>query len=98
MMNIVDFRTGQPVDPKDLPDADETEATFDRLHEEMRECGDQVFEWIEEWCKAGHDGQAGLWMILRTASDIAYDLAPNEKEASLFIDDATSRDDVEAQQ
>ena len=101
MTNIVDFRTGQTVDPNDLPDAETTEATeatFDRLHEEMKECGDQVFEWLEEWCKAGHDGQAALWMILRTASDIACELAPNEKEASLFIDDATSRDDVEAQQ
>ena len=94
-MTIVDFRTGQPVDPNDLPDA---EATFDRLHEEMRECEDQVFNWIEQWCKAGHNGQAALWQILRTASDIACEMAPNEKEASLFIDDATSRDDVGAQQ
>jgi hypothetical protein len=98
MTNIVDFRTGQPVDPNDLPDAETTEATFDRLHEEMKECGDQVFNWIEEWCNAGHDGKAALWMILRTASDIACEMAPNETEASLFIDDATSRDDVEAQQ
>ena len=95
MTNIVDFETRQPVDAQDLADADET---FNKLHDEMRECGDQVFKWIEEWCKAGHDGQAGLWMILRTASDIACEMAPNETEASLFIDDATSRDDVEAQQ
>jgi len=94
-MTIVDFRTGQPVDPKELADADET---FNKLHDEMAECGDQVFEWIEAWCKAGHDGQAGLWMILRTASDIAYELAPNENEAKLFIDDAVLRDDMEAQQ
>ena len=95
MTNIVDFETRQPVDAQDLADADEN---FNKLHDEMRECGDQVFKWIEEWCKAGHDGQAGLWMILRTASDIACEMAPNETEASLFIDEATSRDDAEAQQ
>tara|TARA_R110002020_G_scaffold29711_2_gene93746 strand:- start:1281 stop:1574 length:294 start_codon:yes stop_codon:yes gene_type:complete len=97
-MNIVDFRTGHPVDPNDLPDAETTDETFNKLHDEMRECGEQVFNWIESWCKAGHDGQAALWMVLRTAADVAYEMAPNETEASLFIDDATSRDDVEAQQ
>jgi len=95
MTNIVDFETRQPVDAQDLADADEN---FNKLHDEMAECGDQVFEWIESWCKAGHDGQAGLWMILRTASDISYELAPNENEAKLFIDDAVLRDDMEAQQ
>jgi hypothetical protein len=96
-MTIVDFRTGQPVDPKDLPDADDSE-TFNQLYGEMKECGEQVFDWLEEWMKAGHDGQASLWMVLRTAADIAYDLAPDENAARLFINDAVLRDDAEAQQ
>jgi hypothetical protein len=48
--------------------------------------------------QAGHDGQASLWMVLRTAADIAYDLASDETAARLFIDDAVLRDDAEAQQ
>jgi len=95
MTNIVDFETRKPVDAKELADADET---FNKLHDEMRECGEQVFDWIEEWCKAGHDGQAALWMVLRTAADVAYEMAPNEDEAIHFINDAVSRDDLEAQQ
>ena len=97
-MTIVDFRTGHPVDPKDLPDAETTDETFNKLHDEMRECGEQVFDWIEAWCEAGHDGQAALWMVLRTAADVAYEMAPNQEEAKLFIDDAVLRDDLEAQQ
>jgi len=95
MTNIVDFETRKPVDAKELADAEDT---FNKLHDEMRECGDQVFNWIESWCKAGHDGQAALWMVLRTAADVAYEMAPNEDEAMHFINDAVSRDDLEAQQ
>ena len=95
MNNIVDFETRRPVDAQELADAEDT---FNKLHDEMRECGEQVFDWIEEWCKAGHDGQAALWMVLRTAADVAYEMAPNEDEALHFINDAVSRDDLEAQQ
>ena len=95
MTNIVDFETRRPVDAQELADAEDT---FTKLHDEMRECEDQVFNWIEQWCKAGHNGQAALWMVLRTAADVAYEMAPNQEGAKLFIDDAVLRDDLEAQQ